>query len=118
LGELSEGRLPQLAEEARQVSCRMMGVQFAGIGQHPDHRLRQLLWLKAKDGTRPLQCRAIGRDAQESHEARPIAYHLSLQELSTFAQLLFREIVRASAGASDEVGVAIAQRQQLALLVG
>lgn len=97
-------RLPQLSEGAGQVRELIVGVQAAGVGQHPETRAGEPVRLPAGGRMPAAERRPVGRHPQHRDERRPVAPHLRLQPPGPRDQLLGRQLVGPSGRPAHEVG--------------
>ena len=84
----------QLAEQPDEVGELVVGVQPAGIGQHPQRGAREQPRLAPERGPRQAEGGAVGADAQHGDDTRPVAPDLRLEPPAAREQLVARSARR------------------------
>src|ERR1043166_2448619 len=107
----------ELPEKLCQGLGREMGVEPAGIWQHPNQSVAHPFGLRAYPGLRAIKGNPKSADTQNGYRPRSELPDLLLKSPAPGEQLLSAEFVGCGRGPSHEVGNAIAESQQLALFI-
>src|SRR3954447_22703979 len=111
-------RLSQPAELLGQGGRGVVGVQPAGVGQHPHPGLAEGSLLRTDHGLRLLEGGPVRRDAQDSQPLRSEATHLLAQQPTPLDDLRAAQLVGPRRRPRGDVGDPETQPQQLVLLGG
>src|SRR5215813_1941980 len=98
--------------------CGPVGVQTAGVGEHPYPGVPDGPVLRAHRRVAVAERRPVGGDPHDREPAWLQSRDLLVQYVGTLDELLGAELVRAGGGAGDDVGDAEPEPEQLLLLVG
>ena len=89
-----------------------MGVQAARIGQHPEARFPDGFRLKSERGFRLGERRPVSADAEHGEKPGSVASYFGLQLPAAFDVLRGRQFGGRGGRALDDVGDAVAAREQ------
>src|SRR5688572_21982256 len=95
----------------------MVGVESAGIGQHPKARPGESSFLPSQARSRTLKRGSKCTDTKHGEPSRAKRTDLPLQHCQTFDELCFAQLGRGGGGAPDEVGEPTAPFGQQMVLV-
>ena len=93
-----------------------MRIEAARVREHPEPGIADGLRLPAEHGMRPIECDAVGADADYGDDPRPIAPDFAFERPPAGSQFVVVELGGACGGAGDEVGDPAAACQQLELI--
>lgn len=109
--------MAQFAEFRRELTRLVVGVKAAGAGQQPDAGLSDPLRLQSQGSILPPECCAIGAHPQDGNVSRAELSSFHRKPPSARYQLLAAEFVSRIGGAIHNIGDAIAEGEQVVLLV-
>src|SRR5262249_3563595 len=101
--QLPGGSLAQFPENGNQLLRLVVGVEPAGVRQHPHPRLADHVWLKPDHRLRSVERDAVGPDAEHCEEPRDVPLHLRPQLLAARDHLGVGQLVRRGARTPDHV---------------
>ena len=78
---------PQRSKQTRQMLQLVVGIETAGVWQHPDPRIRDSFILFTDDGFRMPERRAVRADTKHGHKPRVKAADLVSQQASAFDEI-------------------------------
>ena len=100
---LRQGPGAQLSEELREHSRLVMGVQAAGIGEHPGVTAAEELVLTADAGILVAGDNAILPDANKGDDGGSPAFDFCFEASAAGSQFVVRELIGAGRCALDDV---------------
>ena len=96
----------------------MVGVQPAGVREHPDRPAADAVLLETEVSTRTRECGPVGRHADDRDQPGGDVADQRPERGGSLAQLLGAQLGGRPRGTVGEVGDADAERRQVAVLVG
>jgi len=95
-----------------------MRVEAARVREYPELSVAHAFGLRAERRVRPIECGAVGADADYGDDPRTVAADLALERSSSGAQFVVLEFRGSRRSPCDEVGDPTATGQQLELIRG
>lgn len=115
---LRHGPEVEFSEELCEGGGLVVGVQTAGVREHPRVAAAERGELQADSGFFVARDNAVGTDADEGHDGRAPEFDLRLETLATGAKFTVSQFISARCGAFDDVRDAQLQVKQQGFFKG